>query len=171
MKDIRKVYDKVLASMKDEGNSALASIKDAGRTFHIILAILLVLMAWGLISWVRIMFIEGVGITGSSDLVPWGLYIVCFVFFVGTSAGASLRTPWYARHPGRVSVPAGSGALSCVRRWKSYKGGAASRCTPQSYFDARLYFDDVCGFCHAAAVRIVFCRKDHTNGRRRESFG
>ena len=90
MKDIRKVYDKVLASMKDEGNSALASIKDAGRTFHIILAILLVLMAWGLISWVRIMFIEGVGITGSSDLVPWGLYIVCFVFFVGTSAGASL---------------------------------------------------------------------------------
>lgn len=82
--------NRALALMKDAGNSALASIKDAGRTFHIILAICLVLMAWGLISWVRIMFIEGVGITGSSDLVPWGLYIVGFVFFVGTSAGASL---------------------------------------------------------------------------------
>jgi molybdopterin-containing oxidoreductase family membrane subunit len=87
---IKKVYDSALALMKKAGNSALASIKGAGRTYHIILAILLVLIAWGAINWVRIMFIEGVGITGSSDLVPWGIYIVGFVFFVGTSAGASL---------------------------------------------------------------------------------
>ena len=101
MTGIRRAYDRVLALMKDSGNSALASMKVAGnsalasmkvagRTFHIVLAILLIPMAWGGFSWVRIMFIDGVGITGSSDLVPWGIYIVGFVFFVGTSAGASL---------------------------------------------------------------------------------
>ncbi len=79
MIDLRKAYDRALVSMKD-----------AGRTYHIILAILLVLIAWGGFSWIRIMFIDGAGITGSSDLVPWGIYIVGFVFFVGTSAGASL---------------------------------------------------------------------------------
>ena len=90
MIDLKSVYNKVLAPLKDAGNSALTSIIDAGRTFHIVLVILLVLMAWGLWSWIRIMFIDGAGITGSSDLVPWGIYIIVFVFAVGTSAGASL---------------------------------------------------------------------------------
>ncbi len=44
MIDIRRVYDSALALMKKAGNSALASIKGAGRTYHIILAILLVLI-------------------------------------------------------------------------------------------------------------------------------
>ncbi len=65
-------------------------MKETGRVFYGVLALLLVLMVWGGYSWVRIMFIDGVGITGSSDLVPWGVYIVGFVFLVGTSAGASL---------------------------------------------------------------------------------
>ncbi len=65
-------------------------MKEPGRVFYGVLALLLVLMVWGGYSWVRIMFIDGVGITGSSDLVPWGVFIVGFVFFVGTSAGASL---------------------------------------------------------------------------------
>ena len=90
MIDIKSVYVKVLAPMIDAGKSAVVSIKDAGRTFHIVLVILLVLMAWGLWSWIRIMFIDGAGITGSSDFVPWGIYIIVFVFAVGTSAGASL---------------------------------------------------------------------------------
>ena len=65
-------------------------MKETGRMFYGVLALLLVLMVWGGYSWLRIMFIDGVGITGSSDLVPWGVFIVGFVFLVGTSAGASL---------------------------------------------------------------------------------
>ena len=65
-------------------------MKETGRVFYGVLALLLVLMVWGGYSWVRIMFIDGVGITGSSDLVPWGVFIVGFVFLVGTRAGASL---------------------------------------------------------------------------------
>lgn len=65
-------------------------MKDRSSVYYGVLAFLLFPIAWGGYSWVRIMFIDGVGITGSSDLVPWGIYIVGFVFFVGTSAGASL---------------------------------------------------------------------------------
>ena len=65
-------------------------MKEAGRLYYGVLAFLLLPMVWGGYSWIHIMFIDGVGITGSSDLVPWGVYIVGFVFLVGTSAGASL---------------------------------------------------------------------------------
>ena len=65
-------------------------MKKAGKVYYSVLAFLLCLMVWGGYSWIRIMFIDGVGITGSSDLVPWGVFIVGFVFLVGTSAGASL---------------------------------------------------------------------------------
>ncbi len=65
-------------------------IKDTSQVFKIVLALLLCNVVWGGYSWVRIMFIDGVGITGSSDLVPWGVYIIGFVFCVGASAGASL---------------------------------------------------------------------------------
>ncbi len=65
-------------------------MKEAGKVYYGVLALLLFPMIWGGYSWVHIMFIDGVGITGSSDLVPWGVYIVGFVFLVGTSAGASL---------------------------------------------------------------------------------
>ena len=65
-------------------------MKEAGRLYYGVLALLLLPIVWGGYSWIHIMFIDGVGITGSSDLVPWGVYIVGFVFLVGTSAGASL---------------------------------------------------------------------------------
>jgi molybdopterin-containing oxidoreductase family membrane subunit len=65
-------------------------MKEAGRVYYGVLAFLLLPIVWGGYSWIHIMFIDGVGITGSSDLVPWGVYIVGFVFLVGTSAGASL---------------------------------------------------------------------------------
>ena len=74
-------------------------MKETGRVFYGVLALLLVLMVWGGYSWVRIMFIDGVGITGSSDLVPWGVFIVGFVFFVGTRSeerrvGKECRSRW-----------------------------------------------------------------------------
>jgi Ni/Fe-hydrogenase subunit HybB-like protein len=47
-------------------------------------------MIWGLFSWIRIMLLDGVGITGASDFVPWGVYMVGVIFFVGISTGACL---------------------------------------------------------------------------------
>ena len=90
MIDLSKIYSSILAFASSAKDQGLKKIKGAGRVYYSVLALLLIPMAWGGFSWVRIMFIDGVGITGSSDLVPWGIYIVGFVFFVGTSAGASL---------------------------------------------------------------------------------
>jgi molybdopterin-containing oxidoreductase family membrane subunit len=65
-------------------------MKETSKAFYAFLALLLIIAAWGGYNFVLIMFVKGVGITGSSDLVPWGVFIVGFVFCVGTSAGASI---------------------------------------------------------------------------------
>ncbi len=63
--------------------------KNTSRSFYIFNGILLLIIVWGFYNW-RLALIEGPGITGSNDFVPWGLYLVGFVFFVGASAGATL---------------------------------------------------------------------------------
>ncbi len=49
-------------------------------------AVLLVLMAVGFVAWLY-QLNEGLQVTAMRDNVMWGLYIVCFMFFVGLSAG------------------------------------------------------------------------------------
>jgi Ni/Fe-hydrogenase subunit HybB-like protein len=65
-------------------------MKETSRAFYVFITLMFIIAVWGGYNWVRIMFIDGVGITGSSDFVPWGVYIIGFVFFVGASAGASM---------------------------------------------------------------------------------
>ncbi len=64
-------------------------MKDTSRAFNIFVAILLGIIGWGGYN-IFLLFTKGAGITGSSDVVPWGIYIVGFVFFVGASAGATI---------------------------------------------------------------------------------
>ena len=77
----------VVTYVKDHG---IKNLKNAGRTYLYFLTILLILMIWGLFSWIRIMLLDGVGITGASDFVPWGVYMVGVIFFIGNSTGACL---------------------------------------------------------------------------------
>jgi dimethyl sulfoxide reductase membrane subunit len=60
------------------------------RRFPLVLvawvAALLVLMAVGFVAWLY-QLNEGLQVTAMRDNVMWGLYIVCFMFFVGLSAG------------------------------------------------------------------------------------
>jgi dimethyl sulfoxide reductase membrane subunit len=49
-------------------------------------AVLVVFMAVGLVAWLY-QLNEGLQVTAMRDNVMWGLYIVCFMFFVGLSAG------------------------------------------------------------------------------------
>ncbi len=53
------------------------------------LGVLAALVLLGFVNFIR-QSIEGHQLTGLSDANPWGLYIVGFVFFVGTSAGATV---------------------------------------------------------------------------------
>lgn len=57
--------------------------------FYTWVGILGLLVALGMWAFIR-QTIEGHILTGSSDLVPWGIYISGFVFFVGASAGATI---------------------------------------------------------------------------------
>jgi molybdopterin-containing oxidoreductase family membrane subunit len=77
-----------IASSK--GNQGAKIMKETSNALYAFLTLLLIIAVWGGYNWVLIMFVKGVGITGSSDLVPWGVYIIGFIFFGGASAGASI---------------------------------------------------------------------------------
>jgi molybdopterin-containing oxidoreductase family membrane subunit len=58
-----------------------------GTGFRIYLAVLLLVMAAGMVAYGR-QFQEGLVTTGMSNIVSWGLYISNFTFFVGVAAAA-----------------------------------------------------------------------------------
>jgi molybdopterin-containing oxidoreductase family membrane subunit len=68
---------------------AIGALKETGRAFYICMAVLMAIMLFAGYNWLR-MLSEGAGITGSSDFVPWGIFIVGFIFFVGVSAGSTI---------------------------------------------------------------------------------
>lgn len=63
--------------------------KRTGRAFYVFVGVLLIIIVWGFYNW-GLALSNGHGITGASDFVPWGIYLVGFVFFVGASAGATI---------------------------------------------------------------------------------
>lgn len=64
-------------------------MKNAGRPFYIFIAILLALICVGQFNWMRYLT-HGPGLTASSDVVPWGIYISGLAYFIGVSAGATI---------------------------------------------------------------------------------
>jgi molybdopterin-containing oxidoreductase family membrane subunit len=71
----------------DTASSALVpSAARGSRGLRVWVAALLVLIAAGLAVWIY-QLTTGLRITAMRDNVIWGLYIICFMFFVGLSAG------------------------------------------------------------------------------------
>ncbi len=64
-------------------------MKNTGRTFYVFIAILLAVIGLGSYNWLRFLT-HGPGLTGSSDVVPWGIYISGLAYFIGLSAGATI---------------------------------------------------------------------------------
>jgi molybdopterin-containing oxidoreductase family membrane subunit len=68
-------------------------MKTSGKSFHIIslsniwLALLIVIMGVGAWAYFGYQFTTGLIVTGMRNIVPWGLYIITFIFFIGLSAG------------------------------------------------------------------------------------
>lgn len=58
------------------------------RSFYIFIGILLAFIAVGQFNWMRYLT-HGPGPSGSSDVVPWGIYISGLAYFIGLSAGAT----------------------------------------------------------------------------------
>lgn len=64
-------------------------MRDTSKGFYAYMSALLVIILGSGFVW-YLMLTIGAGITDSSDFVPWGIFIVGFIFFVGTSAGATI---------------------------------------------------------------------------------
>lgn len=64
-------------------------MKGTSRAFYLFIIILLGIIGWGTFNWLN-MLTHGPGITGSSDAVPWGIYISGLAYFIGLSAGATI---------------------------------------------------------------------------------
>ncbi|MBW2075130.1 MAG: polysulfide reductase NrfD [Deltaproteobacteria bacterium] len=78
-----------------------------GRKYWIWMACLLLFMGAGFISWL-FQFREGLGITGMSRDISWGVYIANFTFLVGVAAAAVMVVlPYYVHHYkafGRITI-------------------------------------------------------------------
>jgi len=78
-----------------------------GRKYWIWMGCLLVVMGAGFISWLY-QFQEGLGVTGMSRDISWGVYIANFTFLVGVAAAAVMVViPYYIHHYkafGRITI-------------------------------------------------------------------
>src|SRR5512144_1527206 len=69
-----------------------------GRRYWTLLVVLSALVAVGLATYLQ-QFAQGLGITGLSRDVAWGLYISQFTFMVGVAASAVMVVlPYYVHH-------------------------------------------------------------------------
>ena len=64
-------------------------MRNKSRSFYIFIGILLAFIAIGQFNWFRYLT-HGPGDSGSSDVVPWGIYISGLAYFIGLSAGATI---------------------------------------------------------------------------------
>ena len=78
-----------------------------GRKYWIWMGCLLVVMGAGFLSWLY-QFSEGLGVTGMSRDISWGVYIANFTFLVGVAAAAVMVViPYYIHHYkafGRITI-------------------------------------------------------------------
>ncbi|MGB8980640.1 MAG: NrfD/PsrC family molybdoenzyme membrane anchor subunit [Anaerolineales bacterium] len=104
--------------------SILAPLSRITKTDYLLWAVLLTLMLTGLGAWIW-QYLQGLGITGMSRPVYWGVYITNFVFFIGLAhsgtfisailriAGQSWRAPLTraAEAITLFSLPFGAGSI------------------------------------------------------------
>jgi len=87
------------------------------RRYWILVAVLLVLVGVGFLTWLH-QLQAGLGITGLSRDVPWGLYIAQLTFLVGVAASAVMVVlPYYLHHYkafGRLAILGEFLAISAV---------------------------------------------------------
>jgi len=88
-----------------------------GRKYWIWMGCLLVFMGAGFLSWLY-QFQEGLGVTGMSRDISWGVYIANFTFLVGVAAAAVMVViPYYIHHYkafGRITILAEFLGVSAV---------------------------------------------------------
>lgn len=78
-----------LAGMDADEQALLRPLVETSRGFHVTAALLVAVLLWGLFAYyLQVRF--GLGRTGLNRPEYWGIYIICFVFFIGISHAGTL---------------------------------------------------------------------------------
>jgi len=78
-----------LASLPQDQRVLLAPLVRTTRVFWIWVAVLAAVTVWGAVAYVLQLRL-GLGVTGLNTPEYWGIYIICFVFFIGISHAGTL---------------------------------------------------------------------------------
>lgn len=70
-------------------STVFATLRKTGIRFYILFGILFALVAWGVFAYIY-QLVDGLGVTGLSRPVYWGIYLTNFVFFIGISHAGTL---------------------------------------------------------------------------------
>lgn len=62
-----------------------------GRGFYPVVVILLLIIGWGVEAYIH-QFTHGLGVTGVNLPIPWGVYIINFIFFIAIGFGGTLTS-------------------------------------------------------------------------------
>src|SRR5690606_21688406 len=76
-------------SYGDVNRDVLKLIQKPGRSYYILLAIVLIVLAIGAGAWF-VQIVLGIGMSGLINPVGWGAYITTFVFWVGIAHSGTL---------------------------------------------------------------------------------
>ena len=78
-----------LARMSTDEQVLLRPLVETSRSFYVVATLLAAITLWGVFAYysqVR----YGLGLTGLNRPEYWGIYIICFVFFIGISHAGTL---------------------------------------------------------------------------------
>ncbi|MEW5717300.1 MAG: NrfD/PsrC family molybdoenzyme membrane anchor subunit [Chloroflexota bacterium] len=70
-------------------STVFAPLRKTGIRFYILFGVLAALVAWGAFAYIY-QLVDGLGVTGLSRPVYWGIYLTNFVFFIGISHAGTL---------------------------------------------------------------------------------
>ncbi|HEX9690912.1 MAG TPA: NrfD/PsrC family molybdoenzyme membrane anchor subunit [Gemmatimonadales bacterium] len=86
---MRADVQKKLDALPPDERVLLRPLVQTSRTFYVVAAVLAGVTLWGLVAYV-LQVKYGLGRTGLNRPEYWGIYIICFVFFIGISHAGTL---------------------------------------------------------------------------------
>jgi molybdopterin-containing oxidoreductase family membrane subunit len=78
-----------LDAMTEDERVLLRPLVETSRTYYVAAAILALIVLWGIFAY-SLQVRSGLGRTGLNRPEYWGIYIICFVFFIGISHAGTL---------------------------------------------------------------------------------
>jgi molybdopterin-containing oxidoreductase family membrane subunit len=78
-----------LATMTEDERALLRPLVETSRTYYVVASFLGFIVLWGIFAY-YLQVRHGLGRTGLNRPEYWGIYIICFVFFIGISHAGTL---------------------------------------------------------------------------------